>query len=299
MPRLLASLPIASQRHGGDPRAIVEIARQLDASGVVDGVVLPDHVLLGPRLDRYPWGTFPFEASDPWLEPLTVLTAVAAVTERLTLATGILVVPLRPAALLAKTVATVDVLSAGRVELGVGTGWQEEELAAAGVDHARRGEVLTDAIAACRELWKPGPATFRSATVSFEDVWCEPKPVRPGGPPVLFSGTLTPRNVRRIVELGDGWIPIMRQSLDDVRRDVDRLRKAMADAGRDEGSLRVRVALPLRRDGDGRPSLAATLDGIDAVAEAGATDTTLALPMFLSEGADVGTIVEELRAARS
>lgn len=290
--RLLVSLPVGTHLHGDNPRGIVELARRVEGAGA-DGVVLADHVLLGKHVDRYPWGKFPFPSDAPWLEPLTLLTAIAMATERIKLTTGILIVPLRPAALLAKMVATLDVLSGGRVELGVGTGWQEEELTAQGIDPAVRGQVLTDYIAACRELWRSSPATFSSPSVAFEDVWSEPKPVRAGGPVVLFSGTLTPRNMRRIVELGDGWIPIMGASVDDIAEGIDRLRKEYAATGRSPDDLVVRAPLPVKRDDNG-PSLAATLDGADELASVGVTDLNLTMTVFARDEESAGRFFDEL-----
>src|SRR3546814_3376888 len=75
---------------------------------------------------------------------------------------------------------------------------------------------LDDTMAACQALWAPGSASFDSPTVSFQDIWCEPKPVQPGGPPILFSGTLTGRNLRRIERLGSGWLPIMNATMADI-----------------------------------------------------------------------------------
>ena len=277
-PSLLVGLPMGTRPGAGDPRALVDIARRLEEAGA-DGVIVSDHVLIGPRTDRYPWGDFPFPPEAPWLEPLTVLTAIAAATDRIKLTTGILVVPLRPAPLLAKTVATLDLLSGGRFELGAGTGWQAEEFEAQGLDPAAKGRLLTDTIAACRVLWRDAPASFDSPTVSFEHVWSEPRPVTPGGPPVLFSGTLTPRNVRRIVELGDGWIPIMGATLDDVRAGVDQLRAALTAAGRDPTHLRVRVPLRVVR-GD----LTATVAGVPDAVAAGATDVSVPWGAIGDEG---------------
>jgi len=271
--KLFVSLPAGTREGAGDPRALVEIGRQADEAGI-DGVIIAEHVVMGNHTDRYQWGEFPFPPEAPWLEPLTVLTAMAAVTERIVLTTGILIVPLRPAALLAKIVATIDHLSGGRLELGVGTGWQPEEFTAQGLDPEQRGQLLTDHIAACRVLWRDSPASFESATVSFDGIWCEPRPATPGGPPVLFSGTLTPRNVRRIVELGDGWIPIMGATLDDITSGVQQLRAALSAAGRDPESLQVRAPLPIERDGK-RPDLAATVAGAGALEQAGVTEVSL------------------------
>jgi probable F420-dependent oxidoreductase len=283
---LLISLPVGSHYGGGDPRRVVELARRSEQAGA-DGIVLADHVLLGKHVDKYPWGTFPFASDAPWLEPLTILTAIAMVTDRIKLTTGILIVPLRPAALLAKMVATLDVLSAGRVELGVGTGWQAEELNAQGIDPATRGQVLTDYVGACRALWTDSPASFQSSSVTFDDVWSEPKPTRVGGPPVLFSGTLTKRNLDRIVRLGDGWIPIMGETSEGIGAGIEQLRAAYRDAGRAPEDLIVRTGLPMVRD-DGKLSLEATLATASPLAELGVTDVHLTLTAFAPDlaGAD-------------
>ncbi len=111
---------------------LLEQARSAEAAGV-DRLLLTDHVVMGERVDRYPYGAFPFAPETPWLEPLTTIAALAAVTRRVRFSTKILIAPLRPAPLLAKTLATLDVLSGGRMEIGVSTGWQREEHAV-GVD---------------------------------------------------------------------------------------------------------------------------------------------------------------------
>jgi probable F420-dependent oxidoreductase len=292
-PRILVSLPVGNHPWGDDPRAQVELAKRVEDAGA-DGVVLADHVLLGKHVDRYPWGTFPFPSDAPWLEPITVLTAIAAVTERITLATGILIVPLRPATLLAKTIATLDVLSGGRVELGAGTGWQAEEFTAQGLDPAQRGRLLTDFVGACRALWRGGPVSFDSPSVRFDDVWSIPTPVRDGGPPVLFSGTLTERNVDRIVRLGDGWIPIMHETSDGIASGIKRLRDELARAGRDPDSLIVRAPAPIQLGADGAPSLAATLDGVNELTALGVTDVNVHVTAYARTEDSLSSYFDEL-----
>ncbi|MGH7336356.1 MAG: TIGR03619 family F420-dependent LLM class oxidoreductase, partial [Myxococcota bacterium] len=231
---------------------VVDTARRAEAAGV-DTVIVPDHVAMSANVESYQWGPFPFPVEVPWLEPLTVLAAIAGATSRVRLATGILIAPLRPAIVLAKTVATLDVLSQGRVELGVGVGWQREEFDAAGLDFESRAQRLDDTIAACRALWRDSPASFASGTVSFERIWCEPRPVQPDGIPVWFSGTLHRRNLARIARWGDGWIPIMTATRADLADGAKRLADAFAKAGRDARALKVRGALELRMGANGRP----------------------------------------------
>lgn len=275
VPTLTLGLPSFGRAPGGDWRGLLDLARMADDAGI-DRVVVTDHVVNGPHVDDYPWGRFPVGPDADWLEPLTTLTAVAAVTGRVRLATGIVIASLRPAALLAKTVATLDVLSGGRVDLGVGAGWQPAEFAALGVDHAARGRILTDTVAACRALWERLPASFSSTTVSFADTYCAPRPVQPRLP-VWFSGTLGARNLRRIVDLGDGWIPIMGSTADDVRHGAERLAAAWSAAGRGPARPQVQAALVPVRDGQRRLDAAATLAALPALAAAGVTDVSIHL----------------------
>lgn len=274
LPTLTLGLPSFGDAPGGDWRGLLDLARMADDAGI-DRVVVTDHVVNGPHVDEYPWGRFPVGPDADWLEPLTVLAAVAAVTGRVRLATGILVAPLRPAALLAKTAATIDVLSGGRLDLGVGVGWQPAEFAALDVDHAARGRILDDTMAACRALWERLPASFASPTVSFADTYCAPRPAQPRLP-VWFSGTLTPRNLRRILDLGDGWIPIMGSTVDDIRAGAERLGHAWSAAGR-RGRPQVQAPLAPVRDASGRLDAAATMAALPGLAAAGATDVHIHL----------------------
>lgn len=277
---------------------IVDLARSAEAAGVAS-VVLPDHVVMSDQTQRYEWGKFPLPIETPWLEPMTVLAAIAGATQRVRLATGILIAPLRPAALLAKTAATLDVLSGGRLDLGVGTGWQKEEFDAMGLDYAKRGPMLTNAVAACRALWGPSPADFDSSTVRFEKIWCEPKPVQPGGVPVFFSGTLTRRNLYRLTRLGDGWIPIMNETADGLAEGVVRIRRAWEEAGRDPSGLRVRGTLEVVRGGDGRADLRKTLEGTAAMGARGATEVQIPLLAFVRQPDDLPAFFDSLGDAWS
>lgn len=284
-PRLALGLPVATSLYGAhEQHRIVDLARAADDAGI-DTVVHSDHVVMGERTDRYPFGTFPYPSDSPWLEPLTALAVIAGATSRLRLSTGILIAGLRPAALLAKTAATLDALSGGRLELGVGTGWQAEEYTAVGRDFAQRAQILDDTVAACRALWEPGgPAAVDLPTVAFEGIWCDPKPVRPGGPAVLFSGPLTSRNLRRITETGDGWIPIMGEPVPGVADGIRRIREAWEAVGRDTAALRVRHTLPVERaPGGNGPDLDRTLAGAPDLAAAGVSEVSVPVAAFVRD----------------
>lgn len=278
----------------------VDLARVAEDAGV-DRITVVDHVVMGPNTDAYSWGKFPTPPDAPWLEPLTVLAAMAGVTTRIRLATGILIAPLRPAVLLAKQAATLDVLSQGRLDLGVGTGWQREEYDAEGLDFARRGQLLTDTIAACKALWRDSPAALDAPTLSFRDVYCDPKPVQPGGVPLWIGGALHKRNLDRLVRHGDAWIPIMGESVAGIAAGAEEARAAWRAAGRDPDLLQIQAPLRVARGDDGRPDVARSMESVGELMAAGATDIHVYFAAFCRDPADaprvLDTVVTAFRAA--
>lgn len=285
-----------SRLFGDDLAAVVDVARVADEAGVHQ-LVLPDHLAIGPRTDRYPFAArFPYPPSEPWLEPMTVLAAFAAATRRVRLGTGVLIAPLRPALLVAKTAATLDVLSHGRLDLGIGTGWQAEEYTDAGLPFVGRTARQDDAVRACRALWEQEPpVSFSSPSVSFTDLWCEPRPEQ-ARLPLWFGGGANGHTVRRIAELGDGWLPLA-TPLDEVTATIEKLRVAMLDAGRDPAVLGVRQGIAVVADDSGRVDLDATLAPLPDLAARGITSVSLALGRFLRSRADVEPFLRDLGAA--
>lgn len=277
-PRLSITVAGLSGLFGDDLAGVVEMAVAAEQAGLHQ-VVLPDHLAMGPRTDRYPYGPYPLPPDEPYLEPLTTLAAIAGATERIRLGSGILIAPLRRPLVLAKTAATLDVLSGGRLDLGVGVGWQREEFSAAGVAFEERWRILDDTLRACRVLWSNAPASFHSDTVSFDDMRCLPRPLQQGGIPIWFGAALTPKNLARIAELGAGWLP-MTSDLDELRAGHAALCDAFATAGRDPSEARVRANAPLMRNSDGRVDLDATLDALPALAAAGVDVAGFALARF-------------------
>jgi probable F420-dependent oxidoreductase len=286
-----------SRLFGDDLRGVIEVARVADDAGV-DQLVLPDHLAIGSRTDRYPFGTFPYPPSEPWLEPLTTLAAIAGATERVRLASGVLIAPLRPALLLAKTAATLDALSDGRLDLGVGTGWQPEEFTDPGQPFRGRTARLDDTIRACQALWtQPPPVSFTSPTVTFDGLWCEPRPRQPGGIPIWFGGGPTDATARRIAALGAGWLPVGVMPFDELAGGIDRIRVAFGDAGRDPAGLGVRAGIPVVTGDDGRIDIGRTLHDVPRLADAGVTLVSLALGRFLRDRADIAPFLHAIAAA--
>src|SRR3954452_5730024 len=213
-PKLSLYLRSYSNQPDEDWNAILQTARAMDAAGV-DRLVVSDHVVFGENLDAYgnpaaggtAGGRQPTGPDGNWLEPLVFLTAVAATTTRIRLSTGVLLAALRRPAVLAKQLATMDVLSGGRVDLGVGVGWQREEYEAVGLSFEQRGRLLDHTLEVCQLLWTQQRAAHDSSELSFDGIHQMPKPMQPGGIPVWISGTVNKRVARRLSRFGTRWIP--------------------------------------------------------------------------------------------
>jgi hypothetical protein len=161
---------------GNDLTALAQFVRSAEDKGV-DMVSCTDHVIMSENLDKYPYGPFPMPMDWPWYEPIVLLSAIASTTRRILLASGIVIAPLRPAVLLAKQLATLDVLSGGRLRIGLGVGWQKEEYDASGVEWEGRFGYLMEQVAVCRQLWGQAPASFHGKHVNFDRLHSVPFPV--------------------------------------------------------------------------------------------------------------------------
>jgi probable F420-dependent oxidoreductase len=261
---------------------VLEIARSAEAAGL-DSIWVADHIVLPARTgSRYPYsrdGTTAFKPEDGFLDALTTLAVIAGATERIRLGTSVLVLPMRQPLPVAKAVATLDVLSQGRLVLALGTGWLREEFDALGVPFATRGERLAEMVAALRRLWADGRATVEGEHVRFGEVVCEPRPVQPGGPPLWIGGT-SEAALRRAAEYGDGWHAVgsRPELLAEGRR---RLAELARGAGRDPAALNFSTSAGLPGD------RGLALERLAALQAAGLDDVVLNLP---------GATVREMRA---
>lgn len=209
----------------------VALGRAAEDAGF-ESLFLPEHTHI-PAARESPWpggGELPRYYARTH-DPLLALAAIAATTERLRLGTGVTLVIERDPIVLAKEVATLDHLSGGRVVLGVGAGWNREEMRNHGTDPRRRMAVLRERVLAMRALWTQDEAEFHGEHVDFDPVWSWPKPVQRPHPPVLVGGD-GPTVADRVLELGDGWIPNTRD-LDALPGRIAELQRRAADAGRE------------------------------------------------------------------
>ena len=172
------------------------------------------------------------------LDPMVALGYAAASTSRIRLGVAVLNLPFVSPAVLAKQAATVDVLSGGRHDLGLGIGWMPEEFEAAGASMRRRGARTEEYVAALRALWAEGVSSFSGEFYSVPASRAEPKPVQPGGPPVLLGGGAEAA-LQRAGRVADGWLTSSRADLSRIADGIGIVRAAAREAGRDPGALRI------------------------------------------------------------
>lgn len=259
----------AESMYGGRIGPVLKLAAEADRAGV-DLISTGDHlgfdaVAHAERVSRH---GFAFGLDHPWYEPMSLLSAVAAVTTRARLGVSVLVATVRPPLLLAKQIATLDALSDGRVAIGMGVGWQEAEYQAAGVPFAARFGRLEDTVAACRALWSP-PSSFTGRDYAFEDFHAYPVPVQDRVPVLLGFGP-SRRNFERIARVADGWT-VNPTDMETFTDSVALLRECFVELGRDPVGIRIQVSVTPERDASGAVDLAATAERALHWHRAGAT----------------------------
>jgi probable F420-dependent oxidoreductase len=284
-PQLSIMLRTYAAEDPGTWQSVLDTARAADAAGV-DRVLVSDHVVFGEHMEAYGrpesggvvGGKQPTGPDGHWLEPLTTLSMLCGATSRVRLGTNILIAALRRPVVLAKSAATLDVLSGGRLDLGVGIGWQREEYDAAGLDFGTRGRQLDLTLEVCQALWREPRAEVDRAGLTFEAIHMMPKPLQSGGVPIWVSGRLNERVARRLARFGCGWIP-WGEDADDLVASIPRMRDAVAAAGGDGDAIQVAGALPAVRREDRSIDLDATMERVLPFVDAGVTDFRAYVPV--------------------
>lgn len=300
-PRLGIHLTNFSNEDLGDWSGLIDLARAADANGI-DKVVVSDHVVMGENLDEYGkpevggvrGGSQPTGPDGLWLEPLTLLSVIAGTTTNVRLGTHVLLAALRRPVVLAKTLSTLDVLTNGRVDIGIGVGWQKEEYDAAGLDFSTRGRTLDETIGILQTLWRSPAATYEIDGHTIAGIHQMPKPRQPGGVPIWVSGTLNKRVAERLAKYGSGWIPWGEAALD-LTASIPVLWQMVEAAGGDPSGLRVVGNMAIKKRDDGTPDIGASIDALGPQLEAGVTDVMLRVP--LPSAAEAGPIFAEWSGA--
>jgi probable F420-dependent oxidoreductase len=247
---------------GADPAVIEAVAWAAELAGF-STLWAGEHVVMVDRPDApYPYtgdAKIAVPSDADWLDPLVALAFVAAVTSRIRIATGILLLPQHNPVVVAKQAASLDVLSQGRFALGIGVGWSSEEFAALGVPFQGRARRMEEFVEAMRTLWRDDVSSYHGELVRFEEVRSYPKPVRDRRLPVFVGGN-TDRALDRVAAYGDGWYGF-NLSLDEVPERVAALSRRCLAADRDPATVEVAVSL---RDG--------TPQDLNALAAMGVTE---------------------------
>jgi len=227
-----------------DLASAVRMVKAAEAAGF-DSVIAVDHVVFPHKYTSvYPYapdGRLPGGPGGALPDPLIWMAAMAAVTTTLRFMTGVIILPLRNPLVLAKQVATLDHMSGGRIELGIGVGWLKEEFKAVGVPFDKRGKRSDEYIAAMRTLWAEDGASFAGEFVKFDEVSSNPKPVR-GRVPIVIGGH-SEAAARRAGRLGDGFFPSIGSQVDTVPL-FDVVRRTAEAAGRDPKSIEIMAGCP-------------------------------------------------------
>ena len=216
------------------PRLWPEVAVAADELGY-ESVWIPEHLVLPVAMGGSPYAGQdhpPIPPDLPVFDPLVQLAFLAARTSRVRLGTQVFNIGLRHPFVTARAVATLDVVSGGRVELGLGASWLEAEWQAVGLDFHTRGRRVDEAIDVCRRLWSEPVVEHHGRFFDFPPVMFEPKPVQPGGPPLVIGGD-SEAAMRRAVRVGAGWMP-MNHTLDQLPAATARLEDLCAETGRSE-----------------------------------------------------------------
>jgi len=216
------------------------LAREVEARGF-ESLWFPEHSHI-PSSRVSPWGGQKGAPPLPehyWRshDAFIALSYAAAVTSKLRLGTGVTLVAQRDPIWTAKEVASLDALSGGRVLLGIGYGWNKEEMAQHGVEFGRRRDLLREKVLMMKALWTDDVAAFEGDLLTLEPAWAWPKPAQKPHPPILMGAAAGPKSIADMIELCDGWMPLVTRM--DVVGEVTRARQAVADAGRDPGAFEI------------------------------------------------------------
>ena len=288
-----------------DPRdlgGLVELAVTAERCGV-DAVMLSDHIVLGAsagangvmdNLRDYaaPGNQDPATA---WPSSIVLMSAIAQATSTLRLVAGAIIFPLRHPLQLAKDLGTLDLLSQGRLVVLPTVSWHEDEYAALGVPFRRRGAMLDEQLEVVTRAWRESPVRHDGEFYQFDDVWLEPGPFRPGGPPLWFGGQgMHPPLVRRIVQYGSGLNPFGTLTPDDLGA----LETAMTEAGRSMSELELVGGIRGRFEGpDAVADIDEALAALPRQVEQGYTSICFKPAMFCRSVDEVPDLIAHVRAA--
>ena len=242
------------------------IAREVEDRGF-ESLWFPEHSHI-PTSRATPWGGV--DGAPPLPEQywhthdqIVAMAYAAAATNRLLIGSGITLMAQRDPIWTAKEIASLDHLSGGRILVGIGYGWNKEEMAHHGVAYTDRRALLREKVLMMKALWTQDEASFQGEKLKLESSWAWPKPTQKPHPPIIMGAAIGPKTIAHIVEFCDGWIPMAVRH--DIKGQIERVREAVAESGRDPESFEVTV-------------YGAKLDALDSLVEAGVDRVVFTMP---------------------
>ena len=240
--------------------AVLTFAREAEAREFAS-LWVSDHIVIPTRTDAdYPGGgrRFPIPPEMPYLEPVALLSALAMVTTRARIGCSVFILGHRHPVAMAKMLATIDVLSGGRLIVGVGVGWWRQALEILGVDFARRGRAADEALRVFKAMWTEREPRFDGEFFHIADAGAEPKPLQKPHPPIWVGG-VSPAALRRVIALGDGWHAMSSKSPAEVAVSVAELKRLADSAGRAWSTVEISMRFEMTE--------AVLAEGIQAVVD--------------------------------
>ena len=235
--KIAVVFPSVMYREG--PEGVSKLIKAIEGIGF-DELDMSDHVVMG-----YPTETrrAPFYSPTmPIMEAFMLLSYAAAITEHIKIGTGVLILPQRQPVLVAKQVATLDTLSAGRVRLGVGVGWQKAEYDVLNTDYKSRGSQIDEAIELMRACWGDEHINYDGEHYQADEIAMEPKPPQGAGIPIWIGGTKAPA-LRRVARLGDGWMAMNAPGDDPIEDRIAALHRYAEEVDRDPATIGMQMSL--------------------------------------------------------
>lgn len=253
------------------------IAREVEDRGF-ESLWFPEHSHI-PASRVTPWGGV--DGAHPLPEhywhthdQMVAMAYAAAATNRLLIGSGITLMAQRDPIWTAKEIASLDHLSGGRILVGIGYGWNKEEMAHHGVAYIERRSLLREKVLMMKALWTQDEASYQGEKLKLEPSWSWPKPAQKPHPPIIMGAAIGPKTIAHVVEFCDGWIPMAVRH--DIKGQIERVREAVADSGRDPASFEVTV-------------YGAKLDALDSLVEAGVDRIVFTMPPL-----DEGVVIPRL-----
>lgn len=269
------------------PDVMAAFATQGDIRGF-HSIWLAEHVVLFDKItSKYPYtpdGKLFIPAEEGVLEPFTSMGYLAALTKRIRLATGVLLLPQRNPLYTAKEVSNLDYLSGGRIDLGIGIGWQREEFEALGVDWARRGARTDEYVKILKTLWCDDVPQFKGEFHSFGPCRMDPKPVQRPHPPIYIGGE-SEAALERTARLGQGWHGF-NHSPQSAGESIGKIRQYLSKHGRSAKDVDITVGVPIAN------AATVKLDDVKRYRDAGVDQLTI--PLFASSAQEARDLVDEV-----